>query len=238
MGAVACCSCCHRRCQSLPFDAARVGPLAAVARSAHRHPRRRHRVVSGPLPGAVHDLTAARLWGILRELAASGLVVLVGKGYLGAGDDLRTPYKGVIKPASQKAANHAHAKLRGPGERANAQLKTGRILCRLRCVTDGPARDQGYVPVCPEVPRHAAGLRVRCRLPGRGHGHRRSRGFMSSCVIDRICDLLPDEQRVSGFAQRIGIKSRGCGAALAARALPAVPACASTCSRIQHAARV
>ena len=27
--------------------------------------------VSGPLPGAVHDLTAARIWGIIRELAAS-----------------------------------------------------------------------------------------------------------------------------------------------------------------------
>ena len=26
--------------------------------------------VSGPLPGAVHDLTAARIWGIIRELAA------------------------------------------------------------------------------------------------------------------------------------------------------------------------
>jgi len=36
--------------------------------------------VSGPLPGSVHDLTAARIWGILRELAASGLVVLVGQG--------------------------------------------------------------------------------------------------------------------------------------------------------------
>ena len=35
--------------------------------------------VSGPLPGAVHDLTAARIWGILRELAASGLVVLADK---------------------------------------------------------------------------------------------------------------------------------------------------------------
>jgi hypothetical protein len=29
--------------------------------------------VSGPLPGAVHDLTAARIWGIMAELAASGL---------------------------------------------------------------------------------------------------------------------------------------------------------------------
>jgi DDE superfamily endonuclease/Helix-turn-helix of DDE superfamily endonuclease len=89
--------------------------------------------VSGPLPGAVHDLTAARIWGILRELAASGLVVLADKGYTGAGDHIRTPYKGRNKPASQKAANHAHAKLRGPGERANAQLKTWRILRKLRC---------------------------------------------------------------------------------------------------------
>src|SRR5205823_1181953 len=89
--------------------------------------------VSGPLPGAVHDLTAARIWGILRELAAAGLVVLADKGYTGAGDHIRTPYKGQNKPASQKAANRAHATLRGPGERANAQLKTWRILRKLRC---------------------------------------------------------------------------------------------------------
>ena len=31
------------------------------------------------------------------------------------------------------AANRAHAKLRSPGERANAQLKTWRILRKLRC---------------------------------------------------------------------------------------------------------
>ncbi len=65
--------------------------------------------VSGPLPGAVHDLTAARIWGIVRELAAAD------------------------KPESQKAANRAHATLRSPGERANAQLKTWRILRKLRC---------------------------------------------------------------------------------------------------------
>ncbi|RAS69702.1 DDE superfamily endonuclease, partial [Lentzea atacamensis] len=34
---------------------------------------------------------------------------------------------------SQKDANRAHARLRGPGERANAQLKTWRILRKLRC---------------------------------------------------------------------------------------------------------
>jgi DDE superfamily endonuclease len=80
--------------------------------------------VSGPLPGAVHDLTAARIWGIIRELGACGLVVLADKGYHGAGDPVRTPYRGRGKPASQKDANRAHAQLRSPAERANAQLKT------------------------------------------------------------------------------------------------------------------
>jgi hypothetical protein len=76
-----------------------------------------------PLPGAVHDLTAARIWGILHELAAAGLIRLAGKGYQGA-EHARTPYKGKNKPQSGKDANRAHAQLRSPGERANAQLKT------------------------------------------------------------------------------------------------------------------
>src|SRR5215813_8295359 len=76
---------------------------------------------------AARSLTAARTWGIVRHLAA-GLVTLGDKGYHGAGDHILTPYKGKNKPASQKDANRAHAKLRGPGERANAQLKSWRIL--------------------------------------------------------------------------------------------------------------
>jgi hypothetical protein len=35
--------------------------------------------VSGPLPGAVQDLSAARIWGIIRELADAGLIVLAGQ---------------------------------------------------------------------------------------------------------------------------------------------------------------
>ena len=50
--------------------------------------------VSGPLPGAVHDLTAARIWGIIRDLAATGLIVLADKGYHGAGDQVLTPLPG------------------------------------------------------------------------------------------------------------------------------------------------
>ena len=88
--------------------------------------------VSGPLPGSVHDLTAARIWGILRDLAAAGLIMLADKGYIGAARCSR-PVPGPRQAASQKAANPAHAKLRTPGERANAQLKTWHILRKLRC---------------------------------------------------------------------------------------------------------
>jgi DDE superfamily endonuclease len=62
--------------------------------------------VSGPLPGAVHDLTVARTWGIVRELAASGLVVLADKGYAGADEHIRTPYKGRNKPVGAENLIH------------------------------------------------------------------------------------------------------------------------------------
>lgn len=89
--------------------------------------------VSGPLRGSTHDLKAARIWGLITELRRSGLLVLADKGYVGAGPHIVTPYKGKHKPESQKTANRSHARLRGPGERANAQLKTWKILTRLRC---------------------------------------------------------------------------------------------------------
>jgi len=88
--------------------------------------------VSGPLPGAVHDKKAEWVWGILAALEAAGLAVLADKGYQGS-TYARLPYKGRNKPESQKQANKAHAKLRSPGERANAQLKTWHILRKLRC---------------------------------------------------------------------------------------------------------
>jgi hypothetical protein len=88
--------------------------------------------VSGPLPGSVHDMKAAWIWGIEDELAAADLPALADKGYHGAAH-AKTPYRGRGKPESQKQANRAHAKLRAPGERANAQLKDWKILTRLRC---------------------------------------------------------------------------------------------------------
>jgi DDE superfamily endonuclease len=88
--------------------------------------------VSGALPGSVHDKKAEWIWGVLAELEAAGLVVLADKGYQGSAY-AKIPYKGKSKPQSQNDANKAHAKLRSPGERANAQLKTWRILRKLRC---------------------------------------------------------------------------------------------------------
>jgi DDE superfamily endonuclease len=79
----------------------------------------------------VHDKKADWIWGVLAELEAAGLATLADKGYQGAAH-AKIPYRGRNKPASQKAANKAHAKLRSPGERANAQLKTWHILRKLR----------------------------------------------------------------------------------------------------------
>ena len=88
--------------------------------------------VSGALPGSVHDKNAEWIWGVLAELEAAGLVTLADKGYQGS-TYAKIPYRGKNKPESQKEANRAHARLRAPGERANAQLKTWRILRKLRC---------------------------------------------------------------------------------------------------------
>jgi hypothetical protein len=88
---------------------------------------------SGAVPGRTHDLTAARVWGILRELDNAGIITLADKGYQGAEAPIVfSPYKGRNKPESQKQANRSHAKLHGPGERANAQLKSWKLLRKLR----------------------------------------------------------------------------------------------------------
>ena len=87
--------------------------------------------VSGALPGSVHDKKAEWIWGALDELEKASLVTLA----LGLpGQRAReSPVQGQEQAGPQKEANRAHARLRSPGERANAQLKTWRILRKLRC---------------------------------------------------------------------------------------------------------
>ncbi|SDI60508.1 DDE superfamily endonuclease [Sinosporangium album] len=55
---------------------------------------------SGALPGGVHDLTAARAWGIPREPGRAGILTLADKAYQGAEGPIATPYKGRGKPDS------------------------------------------------------------------------------------------------------------------------------------------
>ena len=93
--------------------------------------------VSGALPGSVHDKKAEWIWGVLDELEKAGLVTLADKGYQGS-TWAKIPYKGKNKPEPRKEANRAHAKLRAPGERANAQLKTWRILASSAAAPGAP----------------------------------------------------------------------------------------------------
>ncbi len=92
---------------------------------------------SPALPGAVHDVRAARTHGIVDALAAAGVRCWADKAYRGAGGTVRTPYWGRWETlsAGQRAANRSHAKIRALVEQAVATLKCWRVLRRLRCST-------------------------------------------------------------------------------------------------------
>jgi hypothetical protein len=62
---------------------------------------------------------------------AAGLVTLAGKRYQGAPGPRSLPGEGQARITED--ACRAHARLRGLGERANAQLEAWRILRKLRC---------------------------------------------------------------------------------------------------------
>jgi hypothetical protein len=90
---------------------------------------------SPALPGAVHDLTAARTHGIITALANAGVRVWADKGYQGAGGTVTVPYRGRWRTLSEgkRAVNRSRAKIRAVGEQANAVIKTWRLLRKLRC---------------------------------------------------------------------------------------------------------
>ncbi len=98
---------------------------------------------SPALPGARHDMGAAREHGILDALHDAGVPVVADSGYQGGGPTVAVPQRrrrldpdtGRCRRLSrnQKQVNAAHARMRGPGERANAQLKSWKILRKIRC---------------------------------------------------------------------------------------------------------
>jgi DDE superfamily endonuclease len=103
--------------------------------------------VPGPLPGSVHDLTAARIRGVIRQLAATGLITLAGKGYIGAGQHVLFRTRGRGKLPSRKAASSAHARLRAPAERASARApssRPGRSCASSLLPLESRADRQGY----------------------------------------------------------------------------------------------
>lgn len=89
------------------------------------------------LPGAVHDIRAARIHGIIDTLAQADIPCWADKAYQGASGTVRVPYRGRWEnlSAGQQAVNRSHAKIRALDEQAMATLKTWRLLRKLRCST-------------------------------------------------------------------------------------------------------
>lgn len=92
---------------------------------------------SPALPGAVHDIKAARTHGVIDALAEAGTACWADKAYRGAGGTTRVPYWGRWEKlsAGQQAHNRSHARIRALGEQAVAALKSWRLLRKLRCST-------------------------------------------------------------------------------------------------------
>ncbi|MFH9735377.1 transposase family protein [Streptomyces sp. NPDC017260] len=92
---------------------------------------------SPALPGAVHDVRAAREHGIVRVLTDTNIKCWADKGYRGPGGTVRILHWGRWETLSdgQKAVNRFHAKIRALVEQAVATLKSWRLLRKLRCST-------------------------------------------------------------------------------------------------------
>jgi hypothetical protein len=85
---------------------------------------------------------AAREHGLIDGLTAAGVQVVADTAYQGGGPAITVPQRrhrldsdtGRYRRLStaQKQVNAAHARQRGPGERANAQLKSWTVLRKIR----------------------------------------------------------------------------------------------------------
>jgi hypothetical protein len=83
--------------------------------------------------GTYPDLTAARAHGIIQACLTRQILVLADRAYQGAGATVRTPYyHHHEQPEHYQEFNRDHARLRAPGERALAQLKSWRLIRRAR----------------------------------------------------------------------------------------------------------
>ncbi|WP_275691363.1 transposase family protein [Pseudonocardia broussonetiae] len=98
--------------------------------------------ISPPLPGARHDMGAAREHGIIDALTDNEIPAAADTAYQGAGPTVVVPQRRRRKDPdtgryrklsqNQKDVNTAHARRRGSGERVNAELKNWRVLRKIR----------------------------------------------------------------------------------------------------------
>ncbi|GAA4830221.1 transposase family protein [Kitasatospora terrestris] len=92
--------------------------------------------ISRPLPGRIHDLTAARHHRIVETCARLRIPALADLAYTGAGPGVAVPVRRRPKrelTAKERSLNKAHARLRCPVERGVATLKHWRIFRHARC---------------------------------------------------------------------------------------------------------
>ncbi|MFJ9753068.1 transposase family protein, partial [Streptomyces chartreusis] len=74
------------------------------------------------------------------------ILILADRAYQGTGATVRTPYHGHRDlPDHYQQHNRDHARLRAPGERALARLKTWRLLRQARCSTNRISRTAAAV---------------------------------------------------------------------------------------------
>ena len=85
--------------------------------------------------GSTHDTAAARADQIIEAAADADVELIADLGYHGVGGTVRTPAKRKpgrgLSPRDQRA-NREHARVRCQGERGFAQLKTYKVLRRVR----------------------------------------------------------------------------------------------------------
>ena len=118
--------------------------------------------VSGALPGATHDLRAARIWGIIRQLAAAGLVVLADKGYHGAGEPSSPPTGAGTSPPPRKTPTAPT-----PG-------------CAPRRTRQRPAQDLAHPEQTPLLPLARRPPRQSHPRPANPRNHQDEKGSLST----------------------------------------------------------
>ncbi|MFD9632909.1 transposase family protein, partial [Streptomyces violascens] len=71
--------------------------------------------------------------GVIQACLSRQTLILADRAYRGAGATVRTPYYGRDLPSRYAQFNKDHARLRAPGERAFARLKSWRIFRKAHC---------------------------------------------------------------------------------------------------------